>query len=88
MSLVDLAVIATIAIIAGYPAIGAAVSAIRGLRTPSVLESSKAEWRQQWVKTLISLQTELEEASEDSQAELCRQLIWEILGGDPEEVAA
>lgn len=88
MSLVDLAVIATIAIIAGYPAIGAVLSAVRGLRVPSASVPSKAEWRQQWVKTLISLQTELEDASEDSQAELCRQLIWEILGGDPEEVAA
>ena len=87
MSLADLAVIATIAIIAGYPAIGAALSYIRGLQAAS-LQPSKAEWRQQWVKTLISLQTELEDASEDSQAELCRQLIWEILGGDADEVAA
>ena len=86
MSPSDIAVIVTLALIAGYPALGY-IAKLPKLRAPtaSPQQPSKAEWRQRWVQTLISLQTELEDSAETSQADLCRQLIWEILGGDPDE---
>jgi len=45
-------------------------------------ESGGSGWRNQWVQTLMDLQTQLESRS-DQQAslKLCRQLIWELLGG-------
>lgn len=45
---------------------------------------SVAEWRSRWVQTLMVLQSELE-AKSDQQAslKLCKQLIWQVLGGGP-----
>lgn len=86
MSLTDIAVIVTIAAVAAYPAIAKILSQVIGNRPSEPRQSTKAEWRQGWVHTLITLQTELEDAGEDGQSDLCRQLIWELLGGDSDGV--
>lgn len=90
MTPLDLAMIAAIALVGAYPLLGyvAKLPKLAIGRPSPALESTKAEWRQEWVKTLITLQTELEEMGESNQADLCRQLVWEILGGDPDEVTA
>ena len=47
-------------------------------------EPSASEWRSQWVQTLMDLQADLEPRSDQLKSlTLCRQLIWEILGGGP-----
>ncbi len=47
-------------------------------------EASAAEWRAGWVQTLMELQSELESRNnQQSSVKLCKQLIWEILGGGP-----
>jgi hypothetical protein len=47
-------------------------------------EESAANWRNKWVQTLMQLQADLEsKGKQQSSLKLCKQLIWEILGGGP-----
>jgi hypothetical protein len=43
-------------------------------------------WRSNWVQTLMSLQTDLEEEGADNCVPLVRELVWRLLGGEPSEV--
>lgn len=46
---------------------------------------SGVQWQQLWVERLIELQGDLEgRQGADNAVRLCRQLIWELLGGGPQ----
>ena len=91
----DYLVAAALAAVALFPAIaGPAVSAaqglwskLRGTGTPTVHaseEDAAANWRNQWVQTLMELQADLESrGKQQAPLKLCKQLIWEIIGGGP-----
>jgi hypothetical protein len=84
MTTVDLIVIGAIAVVALYPAIKEGYKKLTGRITPTLdLEQDDSAWRQQWVATLIDLQSELEQKDNADQVILCRQLIWQMLGGEP-----
>ena len=84
MTPADIAVVATIGIVLGYPYLTGLVKSIPSLPKPVPTVSSEPEdvWRQRWVATLIDLQTDLEQRSQDEHVELCRNMIWQLLGGE------
>lgn len=43
---------------------------------------SKEAWRQRWTHKLIELLGDLDRDGAKAGAALCRELMWEILGGD------
>jgi hypothetical protein len=45
-------------------------------------EVTKERWQQRWTHTLIDLLADLDKGGMKQGATLCRELMWEILGGD------
>lgn len=87
MTPVDIAVVTAIGIVLGYPYLTGLVKSIPSLPSlpkpvPTVSSEPEDVWRQRWVATLIDLQTDLEQRSQDEQVELCRNMIWQLLGGE------
>lgn len=82
MTTTDLIVLGAITVVACYPWIQKALASFLQRPTAVVEDLSDDLWRQRWVSTLIDLQSDLEEKSEDSQVALVRQLVWEMLGGE------
>lgn len=84
MNSTDYAVIAVLFLIAAFPLLPALVKGVSQLTKPASQTSPTKQWQHQWVQTLISLQQELETRPDQPEAvKLCRQLIWQILGGGP-----
>lgn len=44
--------------------------------------STQEQWRQQWTHTLIELLADLDKDGMKQAGLLCRELMWEIIGGD------
>lgn len=84
MTTVDIVVIGTIAVVALFPLLKQWYKTIAA-KVPAVAVTVDDDslWRQKWVATLIDLQGELEERESADQVVLCRQLIWQMLGGEP-----
>lgn len=55
---------------------------LKKLRVPPATPAAPEEWQAARIATLISLQGELEAKQKPAAVKLCRELIWEILGGD------
>lgn len=90
MNFADVAVLGSLALIAGLPVIPWALARLRGVLRPAGLPApspSRPESpspRQQWVQTLLALQAELEaDPSQQAAVSLCRQLVWLLIGGAP-----
>lgn len=85
MSVIDIAVLGSLALIAGMPVLPWLVARLRGA-LPVVASSPSGRSSQQWVQTLMSLQAELEQNPDQQPAvALCRQLIWLLVGGAPDK---
>jgi hypothetical protein len=56
------------------------------LFSPKVVSLPADNWRTDWVQTLMSLQIDLELEGEEQCVPLVRELIWRLLGGEPNEV--
>ena len=50
---------------------------------PAAGKAPAADWKTETVETLIRLQATLDEKQMTPASKLCRELIWQILGGDP-----
>jgi hypothetical protein len=48
-------------------------------------DATKEAWQQQWTHTLIDLLADLDRDGMKQGASLCRELMWEILGGEGEK---
>lgn len=86
----DYIVIGCIAVVAAGPLLlTAARAAARGIKLPTLPGLPKADpasHREQWVVRLMELQSDLESKPEQAAAlKLCRELIWELLGGGPKK---
>lgn len=86
----DYIVIGCIAVVAAGPLLfSAARAAARGIKLPTLPGLPKADpasQREHWVIRLMVLQSELEAKPEQAAAlKLCRELIWELLGGGPKK---
>lgn len=82
----DFIVIGCIAVVAAAPLLlKVARAAAGGLKWPTPPGLQKpARWRERWVQSLMQLQSDLESKPEQAPAlNLCRNLIWELLGGGP-----
>jgi hypothetical protein len=86
MNTVDLAVLGGLAALAAAPALPRLSLLLKARPKPSqaAAERSQDAWRQQWTSTLIDLLGDLEEMDMAPASKLCRELMWEIIGGEPE----
>lgn len=86
MNPVDLAVLGGLAAVAAAPALPRLSLLLKARPKPSqaASEQSQEVWRQKWTSTLIDLLGDLEEQDMAPAAKLCRELMWEIIGGEPE----
>jgi hypothetical protein len=91
MGLLDIAVIATLGLMVGWPWLASLIPTLtpRPAATAAKQEagSSDDDWRQAWASTLIRLINEIEAGEgrfeDDRQALiLSRELLWEVIGGD------
>lgn len=89
ISPLDLAVLAVIALVALAPTVISVGRKLVAGGIPIQLPGSAPAaggdaWKKLWVQKLMELQSDLEAKPEQKPAlTLCRQLIWEILGGGP-----
>lgn len=86
----DYIVIGCIAVVAAAPlllkAVRAAAGGIKLPTIPGLTKTDTASTREHWVIRLMVLQSELESKPEQATAlKLCRELIWELLGGGPKQ---
>jgi hypothetical protein len=82
MSWLDILVISGLGLAAGYPFL---LSALRKLPALRPAAATKEAWQQQWTHTLIDLLADLDRDGMKQGASLCRELMWEILGGEGEK---
>lgn len=78
-SLTDVAVYSGLAAVALWPAV---LPYIKKIRLPGRSQPTKDQWQADSVAGLIALQGDLEARKMAPAVKLCRELIWEILGGD------
>jgi hypothetical protein len=84
----DYVILAVLAAVAAAPiVISWARKLIAGgltLPFPKPVIHSEDSWRKAWVQKLMELQDDLDSKPEQAEAlKLCRQLIWQLLGGGP-----
>jgi hypothetical protein len=79
MSTTDYLVFGSLAVIGALPF---ALAYLPKVKLTKPVAPSDAEWRDQWVRTLISLQGELDGKKMNDASILCRKLVWLILGGE------
>jgi hypothetical protein len=81
LSSIDVAVYSVLAAVALYPV---ALPLLKKIRLPALPAAAPGpdRWQSGSVATLIALQGELETRQMPAATKLCRELIWEILGGD------
>lgn len=81
LSSIDVAVYSALAAVALHPV---ALPLLKKIQLPRLPVSAPArdQWQSGSVATLIALQGELEARKMQAATKLCRELIWEILGGD------
>ena len=94
MGLVDILVVVTLGLMAGWPWIASAASRLVAPRSaaPAAVSAGGSPieaWRQTWASTLIRLIDDIENGEghfgvEESKAalKLSKELLWEIIGGD------
>lgn len=85
MSSLDILVLSCLGVAVCYPAILSAARAATVLPawfSRPAAEATKERWQQRWTHTLIGLLADLDKAGMKQGASLCRELMWEILGGE------
>lgn len=80
MNKLDTLVLSGLAVVLFYPAIISLVRAAIPSTSPE--EVTKERWQQRWTHTLIDLLADLDSGGMKQGAALCRELMWEIIGGD------
>lgn len=78
-SLIDVAVYSGLAAVALWPAV---LPYLKQIRLPFRPQPGKDQWQADAVAGLIALQGQLEARKMTPAVKLCRELVWEILGGD------
>ena len=80
-SSIDMVVYSGLAAVALYPVVA---PLLKKIPLPTLPTGAPApdRWQSGSVATLIALQGELEARKMPAATKLCRELIWEILGGD------
>jgi hypothetical protein len=85
MSNLDILVLSGLAVALCYPAILSSISAASSVAawfaSPKA-EATQERWRQRWTHTLIELLADLDRDGMKQGGILCRELMWEIIGGD------
>lgn len=80
----DILVYSGLALAALWPAMRSAVGFVRSLAggpvRPDALPPDR--WQSDSIATLVALQSELADRKMPQAMKLCRELCWEILGGD------
>ena len=86
MTAIDLAVLGGLAAVAAAPALPSLSLLLKARPKPNPADAEQTQeaWRQQWTSTLIDLLGDLEGQDMAPAAKLCRELMWEIIGGEPE----
>jgi hypothetical protein len=84
MSSLDILVLSCLGVAVCYPALMSALRAATGLPAwfARPAEATKERWQQRWTHTLIELLADLDKGGMKQGASLCRELMWEILGGE------
>lgn len=83
MNKLDILVLSGLAVALFYPAIISIFrAAIPAIPDASPVEVKSERWQQQWTHTLIDLLADLDSGGLKQGASLCRELMWEIIGGD------
>lgn len=80
-SSIDAVVYSVLAAVALFPVLAPLVKKFRLPALPAGVPAPD-RWQSESVATLIALQGELEARKMPAATKLCRELIWEILGGD------
>lgn len=83
MNRLDLIVLSVAAAALAYPLIRVGLSKVVSAVRPSVpmLAENAMSWQQRWTNTLIELLSDLERDGKKEAAGICRDLMWEIIGG-------
>lgn len=81
MSSLDILVLSAIALTLCYPQIRTALNSM-SVAAPVATQETKEQWRQRWTHTLIELLGDLDKEGHKAGSALCRDLMWEILGGE------
>jgi hypothetical protein len=83
MSSLDILVLSGLAVALCYPlllsTLHAAGSVAGWFARP---QATQEQWRQRWTHTLIELLADLDRDGMKQGGLLCRELMWEIIGGD------
>lgn len=85
MNSLDILVLSGLVIATCYPAILSALHAAGSVTawfSSSPAEAARERWQQRWTHTLIELLADLDKGGMTQGATLCRELMWEIIGGD------
>ena len=75
---IDVVVYSGLAAVALFPLLRPYLQKLR----VTALPAGPDRWQSESVAALIALQAELESRQKPAATKLCRELIWEILGGD------
>ena len=83
MSNLDILVCSGLALAVCYPAILSALHAAGSVSAWLKPAATKEAWQQRWTHTLIELLADLDRDGMKQGGKLCRELMWEIIGGEP-----
>lgn len=84
MNIIDLTVYSILGLVAAFPAVRALIAKIRS-RVPAAPAPANGDtWTQKWTFYLIELVEELEQKDQPEAAQLGRELIWLLIGGQPD----
>lgn len=79
MSWLDILVSSGVVVAVAYPLIATGLRKLALFKSTAVTQE---EWRQRWTATLIDLLADLDRDGMKQGATLCRELMWEIIGGE------
>lgn len=84
MNSLDILVLSVIGLVAAMPLLSTLAGRLLKFRPspPAQAAETKAAWQQRWTHTLIELLCDLDRDGMKQAGSLCRELMWEILGGD------
>ena len=84
MNTIDLTVYSILALVAAFPAVRAAAVKLWPTLTAAPTPAAHASRTQHWTALLLQLVEELDADGSPDAAELGRELIWRLIGGQPD----